>query len=224
MFKLGEKSIKGLYFGAKAIKKAFLGNKLVFNKKPYYCEVEYLVSTNGHQYINTEYTGNSATNVIIGASSSLASSNIPLFGARDTNGYYNSFSIWQNVGTNGVRFDYTDTKANVTYSHSWLTTGINIIEKNGRYNYVNGVEVNSNSEKTFSCNNPFYLMSINTSGIAVNGFIGSVSFCKIYDNGTLVRDFIPVLDLDMKPCMYDKVTKQFFYNQGTDEFLYGKVV
>ena len=187
-----------------------------------YAIVNYIASSNGYQYINTGYTGNSTTRVIIGASSSLDSSNIPLFGARDTNGYYNSFSIWQNTGSNGMRFDYTDTTANVVYSHTWLTTGVNIIEKNGRYNYVNGVQVNSNNEKTFSCNNPFYLMSINTSGIALSGFIGSVSFCKIYDNGTLVRNFIPVIRrIDKIAGMWDTVTKQFFGNSGTGNFNYG---
>lgn len=187
-----------------------------------YAAVNYIASSNGYQYINTGYTGNSATRVIIGASSSLESSNIPLFGARDTNGYYNSFSIWQNVGANGMRFDYTDTTANVVYSHTWLTTGVNIIEKNGRYNYVNGVLVNSNAEKTFSCNNPFYLMSINTSGISMNGFVGSVSFCKIYENNTLVRNFIPVVRrIDKVAGMWDTITKQFYGNSGTGNFNYG---
>ena len=187
-----------------------------------YAAVNYISSANGNQYINTEYIGNSATRVIIGASSSLASSNIPLFGARDTNGYYNSFSIWQNTGANGMRFDYTDTTANVVYSHSWLTTGVNIIEKNGRYNYVNGVQVTSNNEKTFSCNNPFYLMSINTSGISINGFVGSVSFCKIYENNILVRNFIPVVRrIDKVAGMWDTITKQFFGNSGTGNFNYG---
>ena len=34
-------------------------------------------------------------------------------------------------------------------------------------------------------------------------------------------DLIPVLDKNNIPCMFDKVTKQFFYNQGTGQFLYG---
>ena len=221
-FKVGP-NVEKVWGGKKLRRKLALMLASLKKKRPFYAEVEYLES-DGNQYINTGYTGNSTTRVIIGASSSLDSSNIPLFGARDTNGYYNSFSIWQNVGANGMRFDYTDTTANVVSSKTWLTTGINIIEKNGRYNYVNGVQVNSNAEKTFSCNNPFYLMSINTSGISVNGFIGSVSFCKIYDGGVLVRDFIPVLDWNMIPCMYDKVTEQLFYNQGTGSFVAGRQI
>lgn len=35
------------------------------------------------------------------------------------------------------------------------------------------------------------------------------------DNGTLIRDLIPVLDNSGVPCMYDRVSQQLFYNQGT---------
>lgn len=40
-------------------------------------------------------------------------------------------------------------------------------------------------------------------------------------NGTIIHDFVPVRDWDDRPCMYDKATGEYFYNQGTDEFLYG---
>ena len=50
---------------------------------------------------------------------------------------------------------------------------------------------------------------------------GKTYYAKIWDDNILVRDYIPVLDYDMRPCMYDKVSGKFFYNQGTDEFLYG---
>lgn len=47
-------------------------------------------------------------------------------------------------------------------------------------------------------------------------------YIKIWkDNNVLVRDFIPVLDADGVACMYDKVTQQFFYNQGTGNFIAG---
>ena len=47
-------------------------------------------------------------------------------------------------------------------------------------------------------------------------------YTKILDNGTLVRDFVPVIrKSDNKPGMWDKVTRTFYTNSGTDEFLYG---
>lgn len=43
---------------------------------------------------------------------------------------------------------------------------------------------------------------------------------KFYDGDTLLRDFIPVLDWNDVPCMYDKVSGQLFYNLGTGQFNY----
>ena len=43
---------------------------------------------------------------------------------------------------------------------------------------------------------------------------------KIYDNNKIIRDFIPVIDDKNIPCMYDKVSGEYFYNQGTNNFLY----
>jgi hypothetical protein len=41
-------------------------------------------------------------------------------------------------------------------------------------------------------------------------------------NGVPVRDLYPALrKSDNKPGMYDRITKQFFVNQGTGEFNYG---
>lgn len=45
--------------------------------------------------------------------------------------------------------------------------------------------------------------------------------CIIYENSIEVCNFIPALDSQGKPCMYDTVTKQSFYNQGSGEFIAG---
>ena len=46
-------------------------------------------------------------------------------------------------------------------------------------------------------------------------------YTKIYDNDTLVRDYVPVIDSNSRPCLFDRVSKECYYNQGTGEFLYG---
>ena len=51
-----------------------------------------------------------------------------------------------------------------------------------------------------------------------------IYYFQIYDNDTLVRDFVPVLDYNGVPCMFDKVTETFFYNQGTGDFIAGPIV
>lgn len=71
-----------------------------------------------------------------------------------------------------------------------------------------------------------YLFGINNKGSLFSNFpfIGKIRKAKLYDSGVLIKDFVPVLDWNDRPCMYDKVSGELFYNQGTGEFLYGDVV
>lgn len=89
---------------------------------------------------------------------------------------------------------------------------------------INGVSVSSN---TFNTN------IVNTNNLAlfsggINAFTEKTSMrlysSKIYDNGILIRDYIPALDHNNVVCLYDKVSKTCFYNAGTGEFLGGVVV
>lgn len=61
----------------------------------------------------------------------------------------------------------------------------------------------------------------NSSGSVAKLGQNRLYYCKVWDGDTLVRDFIPVLDMDDVPCMFDKVSGEFFYNQGTGAFQYG---
>ena len=44
---------------------------------------------------------------------------------------------------------------------------------------------------------------------------------KMWQGIELVRDFILVLDAEGVACMYDKVSGEFFYNQGEGSFIAG---
>jgi len=57
------------------------------------------------------------------------------------------------------------------------------------------------------------------------GFKGKMYGAKIYDNGVLVRNFIPARrDSDNVVGMYDTISGQFFTNSGTGEFIAGPVI
>lgn len=58
---------------------------------------------------------------------------------------------------------------------------------------------------------------------------GAVSIGRLFSftasrNNKIIMDLIPVLDKNGTPCMYDKVSRQFFYNQGTGQFIAGPIV
>jgi hypothetical protein len=58
-------------------------------------------------------------------------------------------------------------------------------------------------------------------GDAVYAGYVKIYSCKIYDNGTLVRDFIPCLNPDGEAGMYDFVNETFRGASGTGDFIYG---
>ena len=66
-----------------------------------------------------------------------------------------------------------------------------------------------------------YVFAVNNSGTVIRKTSLNLYYFQIYDNDILVRDYIPVLDTSKRPCMFDKVEKKCYYNQGTGEFLYG---
>lgn len=88
--------------------------------------------------------------------------------------------------------------------------------------YINDVQVHEFRNKgIFLATNPVYLFAYSGgNGTPKTGHLRIYS-CKIYDlNDSLLRNFIPCIrKSDDKPGMYDAVTKQFFTNAGTGEFI-----
>ena len=77
------------------------------------------------------------------------------------------------------------------------------------------IDVGHNSQP-----NPIHLFARKTATSNKNHpFSGGMYFVKISQNGSLVRDFVPVRSPTNKACMYDKVTQSLFCNQGTGDFL-----
>ena len=52
-------------------------------------------------------------------------------------------------------------------------------------------------------------------------FMGNIYYTKIYDGDNLVRDFVPCLDAEGVPCLYDFVSQKPFYNKGSGSFTWG---
>ena len=60
----------------------------------------------------------------------------------------------------------------------------------------------------------------NSKNIATRMAKAKMFSAKIYSNGELVRNFVPTVDSNYVACMFDKVTKECFYNVGSGSLLY----
>lgn len=67
---------------------------------------------------------------------------------------------------------------------------------------------------------PIWLFGANSVGTLATPSSSKIYSYKHYKNDILIQDLIPCLDSNDIPCMYDTVSKQTFYNQGTGEFKY----
>ena len=52
-------------------------------------------------------------------------------------------------------------------------------------------------------------------------FRGDIWVCRIWDNGALVRDYIPAIDENGVGFMFDRVTHKVYLNAGTGIFTFG---
>ena len=181
-----------------------------------YIELAWIQST-GTQFVNSDFKPNQNTRVVMDAYMTAESLPSFFYGSRNSS-YTVNYGLL--VNSSGVRS---------TYNASTLTmSGASIyerarIDQNKNVCSVNDVTV-TNTTGTFQSEFPLFLFASNEAGTAKYfGFIRMYS-CQIYDNGTLVRDYVPCINPDGEVGLYDLVTESFFGNSGTDAFIAGDVV
>lgn len=85
--------------------------------------------------------------------------------------------------------------------------------------YVNNTEIAAPKTTYVSTTYPIQLFY----GCGAYSYISLYGF-KVWQGGKLVRDMVPVLDTTGTACMYDTITKKYYYNKGTEEFITGPLV
>lgn len=190
----------------------FLGGRDIIPAN--YTEVEYLEST-GTQYIDTgvdyglsnynqirlvvdtSFTNTSPQYSVHGCGDGATACYIGLEYNKLSNGNGKTVSTSSSTYTTGTRATFDLNMATGTYS------------------------VTGYSDITFTPVQPtgttlnFFLFACDP-GIYTSAKIYS---CQIYDNDTLIRDFVPVLDNEGVACLYDTVEGKTYYNAGSGEFL-----
>lgn len=196
--------------------------------KPYDAEVKWLEST-GSQYIDT---GVSAYNAVVGTEIKFQSTTTQhdkwvfgIFNGSLGNSY--NYLIGSYGGWNVFLGSAGQLKPGYSVDTNEHIVRINI---DGKTQFDNVVLLNSPTSMTytgdFSSSLWVFMTHRTGNGGPYNNYYmtSKVFYCKIYRDGVLVRDFIPVRftnELNQSEgAMYDKVSGQLFRNQGTGSFLW----
>ena len=194
---------------------------------PYDARIEYIQSS-GTQYINTLYYPNNNTRVVCDMQIVDDSQYGRLFGCS-------SGSEWNSAPSIQINYeDYVSGSLGATCGNqtTWSRSS-SVTGDYDRHNYElsntslcrDNVQVVSLSGDTFQCTGSLAIFSHNKGGtISSDGQEFSraklYSF-KIYENGNLARDFIPVR-VGSVGYLYDNVSKTLFGNSGTGQFALGQ--
>ena len=184
---------------------------------PYDSEVEYLEST-GTQYINTGVTPSSNLTISATLCKTDTASGF-LFGARQANATNSfclaSFSSYARVDFGGIGKTSGQTKIGEICDSNMHTISV-------AYPTItlDGAATTMATASSFSLSKDIVLFANNTNGtIAAYSGVRIAAF-KIWDNGVLVRDYVPVR-VGTVGYLYDRVSGQLYGNAGTGAFGYG---
>lgn len=182
-----------------------------------YTPLEYIEST-GSQYVDTKFVPNQDTKVTVDFEAAAnASGNIAFFGARQGTSS-STFAVWLASGVVNPQY------GSVAYNTKTLTLDyVKRLTYNFNKNiFAVGGQTVTFATATFSSGATLCLLSVNTAGTVDSRMsAGKLYSCQIYDNGTLVRDYIPVQRLDGTVGLLDKVNNVFYSDAAGGNFIAG---
>lgn len=187
-----------------------------------YTRLNYLEST-GTQYIDIGITPYELRNKQLFLDYQITdnfSKNFRLFGAYDNTQQYGFCQIFANTNIENMGLQWGTPVFNDYIPKNNLRHSLFIDCLNKKMNIDGHVY--------YITINPYYSIHINSYLFCrnSNSIPDNFASLKIYNfiiqkYDELFLNFMPALDHNKRPCLYDTVSQQPFYNQGTGEFLYG---
>lgn len=176
-----------------------------------YTRIEY-IQTNGTQYIDTGFVPNQNTKVSVDFINEGAFG--PLFGSR-YNQTTNAFVCW--VDANVIYPHYGNAAYNVkSLSVDTRQRFVFEMDKNVARCGTNTVTCD---EYTFAAPVPMVLFcQRNRSGLDARYVTGKMYRCQIFDNGIIVRDFVPCINYMGQAGLYERIQDQFYMQASGDAF------
>lgn len=124
------------------------------------------------------------------------------------------------IGINALRTITIQRGTNIWYDASY-TFNLNTdytIKIVGTHLYINGEDVCSVSDQSFTSPVSLYLFAANVNGDAGVYTPMALRYCKIWENGVLVRDYIPVIE-NGHAGLWDNVSETFYSDASGGEFI-----
>lgn len=177
-----------------------------------YTQLEYIEST-GSQYIDTGFTPNGNTRVVLDFQLIGTASTQCLFGARTT-ATSKTYCFWSYSGA--LRSDYCDS-FDQTLAVSDLYAQMSV-DKNAETTTVGGL-TESYDHADFECAYPLFLLALNNAGTVKYCSTAAVWAGCVYDAGTLVRDYVPAMDSSGEAGLFDLVTMSFYADASGTGFV-----
>ena len=180
------------------------------------------IESNGSQSLDTGYNPNSNTRVVLDYNlTQLTGKWMGIFAARDLNGYANQYAYWSNE-TGKYRSNYSGETGILFGSQN---TKRHIIDKNKAILKEDGIVVASHPAATFSCGCSLHIFCGNTGGTLEHYAHMRLYSCKIYDDGFMVRDYVPCKQKSTGLYgLFDKVNREFYSSCTNTGFIGGSIV
>lgn len=175
------------------------------------------IDTGGVKYIDTGFKPSNKTRIVLKAKALILNDNSHWwYGVRKSSSVDAFGFMSQSSNTRTVIWFGTK-----SVSHVFKTSLLNsIIEIDQNKNvtslkYQDGTfETVTNEEKIFSSSYNLFIGQISLAGSPASrsaGFNGLIYGCKIYEEDTLVRDFVPCVNKEGEYGLYDKVNLMFYH-------------
>lgn len=182
-------------------------------------EVLPYIESTGEQYIDTNFLPTLDTIFEISFNTSTAGK--WLFGSRSTGGASDTYGVYLAGGA--LWFQMANDSSSTNFSASNYMDKQSVVKTSKEAVYLDGTKIGTVGRTSFGESSySLYIGALHhRSGIDPRTFVGKIYSSKIWDNGKLVRFFVPARDKDGNVGLFDLVTNQMYLNAGTGSFRYG---
>ena len=176
--------------------------------------VSYLQNT-GSSYIDTEYIPSSNTDFEI----CLATTGVN-YTWQKYMGAENSAKVAPKIYKNGSSDKYSVYLTTGTVNVPYTLNVKSVLKVEGNDVYNDGVLIGTLSRTEGTSTMSYYVFNSHEEN--THYCYMKLYYLKFWENGELVREYVPAIDELNRPCLYEKCTKKLFYNIGSGTFAYGK--